>query len=199
MYATGRGRGPTRFISPRTTFHSSGSSSRLERRSRRPTRVMRAASGSPGEPGGRMVRNFRRPNGRPSSPARWWTKRRGRPSASRTRTATTASTGASRMARPPATVRFTMPARRVAAVRPRAAARPAATSATSSWVRRECMGRERIRPARSSVTGRSGGWPPKTGCRCAGGKYTRDSIPCCARSSITASRRAASAVASVTV
>ena len=37
------GRGPTRLISPRNTFQSCGSSSRLMRRSRRPTRVTRGS------------------------------------------------------------------------------------------------------------------------------------------------------------
>ena len=40
------GRGPTRLISPRSTFHSCGSSSRLVRRRNAPTRVIRGSSGT---------------------------------------------------------------------------------------------------------------------------------------------------------
>ena len=60
-YSTSRGRGPTRLMSPRTTFHSSGSSSRLEARRNRPSRVMRCSSvryqTSPGRVA-RIVRNL---------------------------------------------------------------------------------------------------------------------------------------------
>ena len=41
-----RGRGPTKLISPLTTFHSSGSSSRLVVRNHRPKPVSRSSSGS---------------------------------------------------------------------------------------------------------------------------------------------------------
>ena len=39
------GRGPTKLISPRNTFHSSGNSSRLVSRNQRPNSVSRSASG----------------------------------------------------------------------------------------------------------------------------------------------------------
>ena len=46
-----QGRGPTRLISPRTTFQSCGSSSRLDRRSQRPMRVTRGSWSSFSHPG----------------------------------------------------------------------------------------------------------------------------------------------------
>ncbi len=65
-YCIRSGRGPTRLMSPRRTFHSSGSSSRLVPRRKRPKEVRRRASGS-GIPlaslASLIVRNFSSVNG----------------------------------------------------------------------------------------------------------------------------------------
>src|SRR5690606_40626165 len=82
-----RSRGPTRLISPRRTFTSEGSSSRLVERSTQPSRVRRRSSlsgpsSSPGR-GSRMVRNLTSSKGVPPRPARCWRKRTGEPIVSR--------------------------------------------------------------------------------------------------------------------
>ena len=96
-YVTGRGRGPTRAMSPRTTWTSVGSSSRLVARSTRPMRVRRAASccgPSSSDAAGRIVRNLTSSNGRPPRPLRAWRNSTGGPSTIRIATAIAASSGA---------------------------------------------------------------------------------------------------------
>ena len=75
------GRGPTSDMSPRTTFHSDGSSSRLVARSSRPSRVSRSASStSPcAGSGSRIVRNLTIVKGSPCSPGRSWRNSTGVP------------------------------------------------------------------------------------------------------------------------
>ena len=87
------GRGPTRLISPRTTFQSCGSSSRLVLRRTRPTRVTRGSRTSLKTGSGRrststrserrssasqtIVRNLSIRNGLPFAPTRVWWKSTG--------------------------------------------------------------------------------------------------------------------------
>ena len=107
------GRGPISAMSPRMTFQSSGSSSRLDRRRTAPTGGVRSA---PGVPGGAscMVRNFTIRNGRPSRPTRSCRNRTGPPTPIATRSATAAIRGASTTDRISASVRSV--ARRAIAV-----------------------------------------------------------------------------------
>jgi hypothetical protein len=118
------GRGPTRLISPRSTFHSSGSSSRLVARRNAPRRVTRAASlsnqTSPRR-GDRIVRNFQMRIGLPRSPGRTWRKKIGRPMVAAIATAVQAMTGPSR----------TMPVRAPATSIPRLTASPTRRPASS--------------------------------------------------------------------
>ena len=92
---TTNGRGPTRLISPRSTFHSCGSSSMLHLRRNAPTRVMRGSSAilNSGPPpsivfmwarskrlasaSATIVRNFTIRNSRPPRPWRAWRKNTG--------------------------------------------------------------------------------------------------------------------------
>ena len=86
-YSISRGRGPTRLISPRSTFHNSGNSSRLLARKKRPKGVSRCASGSnaPLEPRSSViVRNFIILKGEPCSPDLICEKNTGLPSFRRT-------------------------------------------------------------------------------------------------------------------
>ena len=90
------GGGPTRLISPRSTFTSVGSSSRLVARSTLPSLVSRASSVSgPSSPGSavRMVRNLTSSNVAPCRPARCWRNITGEPIVSRMASATATSTG----------------------------------------------------------------------------------------------------------
>ncbi len=83
-------------MSPFSTFHSSGSSSRLVLRRKRPKRVSRSASVnilSPPVAGGRIVRNFTSRKDLPCSPGRCCANKTGRPSVAATASATTASSG----------------------------------------------------------------------------------------------------------
>ena len=84
-YSIRSGRGPTRLISPRITFHSSGNSSRLIRRRKAPKRVILSAS----QPSPMLiVRNFRVVNGFPRKPGRLWRNRTGLPMVHQTQRAT---------------------------------------------------------------------------------------------------------------
>ena len=83
-------------MSPRSTFHKVGSSSRLVERRKRPRRVRRTesvVSKSSLARGGRMVRNLRSIKSFPCRPGRAWQKRTGAPRCRRTVIDTTASTG----------------------------------------------------------------------------------------------------------
>ena len=74
-------------MSPLSTFHSSGSSSRLVERKKRPNGVRRTASGSnsPSVPRSLvMLRNFTILKGLPCMPGRTWVKKTGLPSLRRT-------------------------------------------------------------------------------------------------------------------
>ncbi len=90
-YCGRSGRGPTTLMSPRSTFHRLGSSSRLVRRKKRPSGVRRAASSprSSPQPGSRMVRNLTITKSFPCKPGRSWRNKTGRPMVRRIRTATT--------------------------------------------------------------------------------------------------------------
>src|SRR5690554_2365360 len=72
-YSINNGRGPTKLISPLSTFHSSGNSSKLLERKKLPKGVMRSSSGS-GLPfascASRIVRNLIISKGLPSLPGR---------------------------------------------------------------------------------------------------------------------------------
>ena len=95
-------------MSPRSTFHRVGSSSRLVERRKRPRRVRRTesvASKSSLARGVRMVRNFRSMKSFPCRPGRVWQKRMGEPRRRRTVMATTANSG-SRIMRPRSDVRM---------------------------------------------------------------------------------------------
>ena len=124
---TTNGRGPTRLISPRRTFHSCGSSSRLQRRSALPTRVIRGSSlilksapptsFSSARPRRsfsaptRIVRNLTMRKIDPPRPWRSWRKKTGPRLSSFTASATTAITGASNSS--PRAARVTSTARLV--------------------------------------------------------------------------------------
>src|SRR6185312_5603763 len=101
------GRGPTRLISPRSTFQSCGSSSSCDRASMRPTRVNRSSSVAV-SPGPRapsyILRNFSMPNGRPPEPMRGQRKKTGPRLSSLTATATMTATGSEMTARTTASV-----------------------------------------------------------------------------------------------
>ncbi len=93
------GRGPTRLISPRSTFTACGSSSRCQRRSTRPTRVTRgSAGGDQAGPESRsapsaMVRNLSMPKTRPWRPSRACRRITGPGPSRRTASATAATSG----------------------------------------------------------------------------------------------------------
>ena len=105
-YTIGSGRGPIRLMSPLSTDHSCGSSSRLSDRSARPERcqpIARRAAVRPRVPRASLiVRNLGTSIGAPPRPARSWRNSTGRPSRSRTSNATTVHNGARRAARAPA-------------------------------------------------------------------------------------------------
>ena len=85
------GLGPTRLMSPRSTFHNWGNSSRLVARSHRPTRVRRTASGNRSPLASRcsdMVRNLSSQNGFANLPGRCCRNRIGRPMDNQTSTLT---------------------------------------------------------------------------------------------------------------
>src|SRR5690554_2347422 len=107
-YSINKGRGPTRLMSPLSTFQSSGNSSRLVARRKLPKGVMRCSSGS-GLPclsvASSIVRNLIISNGLPFRPGRVWRKNTGAPSLRQIKRATKAKTGASNKSpSPPATI-----------------------------------------------------------------------------------------------
>ena len=93
------GRGPTRLMSPTTTFHNCGSSSSLNRRRKPPNRVTR---GSPktvtwvAGPPGRIVRILWSRNRCPPRPMRSWLKMPDAPVSHRATTPSSTSSGADR-------------------------------------------------------------------------------------------------------
>src|SRR5580704_4585426 len=92
------GRGPTKLMSPRSTFQSCGSSSTLDRRSKAPNRVMRSPSGKSRPCRSRwsvMVRNLRTKKGTLLKPGRCWRNRIGYPICSHIKKVTATSNGES--------------------------------------------------------------------------------------------------------
>ncbi len=95
-YSNNSGRGPTRLMSPRRTFQSSGSSSRLDALRILPSRVNLMPSVSVSTSllaVGVMVLNLISLKVRPPSPGRSWRNSTGRPEVARVRTPTTIRIG----------------------------------------------------------------------------------------------------------